>query len=189
MPFGLVSMRRLTCQTKQIRPIFSAKSQEACGPCIQNGGSHRVTRSTDNASENCTADGSSNGIAWNCVNGQGGGLRHEVPRCRVELSSFKKRFKDPFIHRQANDMPERLRRELQEMCRMAQRAFNSAELAAPDHLDPAKPERRRKRLNLIYHPSPPASSTMTRRHLTPAPPLRSFQASGASSAVSTCSNA
>ena len=99
MRFGLVFMRRLTCQTEQVCPVFRTEFQEAGGPCVQDGGSHRVARSMNGTPQDCAADGCSDGIAWNFVNGQGSGLRHEVTRRRVEFSSFEERFKDRFIHR------------------------------------------------------------------------------------------
>jgi len=120
MRFELVFLRRLTSQIEQVRPVFRTKCQETGGPGVEDGGSHSVARSMNGTPQDCAADSCSDGIAWNFINGQGSGLRHEVPRRRVEFSCFEERFKNCFIHRQPHEMAKRARCQLQQMCRMTQ---------------------------------------------------------------------
>ena len=59
---------------------------------------------------------------------QGGGLRYQVSRCEVELSTFEQRFKNVLLKRQPDNVAKWGGRQLYQMTRMAQRVFHATQL-------------------------------------------------------------
>jgi hypothetical protein len=100
MPFGSGCMRGLIGQTEQVLTERCAQSQQTGCPRIQDGGSHSLAGSMDGPRQNDAAHHRSNGTIRILVDGQCGGLCHEVPSRRIKFSRFEQRLELIFVQRQ-----------------------------------------------------------------------------------------
>lgn len=155
MPSELVYWQGLIGQTEQIGAELIAKREQAARPGSEDSVCHRVPRAVDRLFEDHATDSGSNRLAWILIEGQGGRLGHKVPRCRVEFSSFEKRLESILVERRPHNVAKGCRCELKQMRSVAQRIFNTGQLASGDHFDPVKPYCRVKGLNVIHYTLPP----------------------------------
>ena len=120
MPFGSGCMRGLISQTEQVLTERRAQSQQTGCPRIQDGGGHGLAGSMNGPLQNDAAYHRSNATIRIFVDGQCGGLCHEVPCRGVKLSSFEQSLEIIFVQRRPHDVAKGRRRELQQVRGVAQ---------------------------------------------------------------------
>ena len=131
----LVCSQRSIGQTSQVGAELAAQGEETGGPRIEDSCRWAVTGSLKNSVEDRAADDGPNEAVAVLLNGEGSGLRHEVPGRFAEFSSFKERLERIFVKRGPDKVTKWPGRELKQMRRMAQRVLDTRQLACRDLFD------------------------------------------------------